>query len=75
GIPLAYFFIESNNPHQESLVKSLEPVACEHKGKINFVWINATKCADHAKSLNLQDINWLAFAIQNIGARNKFPLD
>ncbi|EGG05348.1 uncharacterized protein MELLADRAFT_116816 [Melampsora larici-populina 98AG31] len=75
GIPLAYVFIESNNPHRESLVKSLEPVAREHKGKINFVWIDATKFADHAKSLNLQDTNWPAFAIQNIDAQTKFPLD
>ncbi|KAH9818885.1 thioredoxin-like protein [Melampsora americana] len=63
GIPLAYVFIESNNPHREAL------------GKINFVWIDATKFADHAKSLNLHDTNWPAFAIQNIEAQTKFPLD
>lgn len=75
GLPLAYVFIESNNPHRESLVKSLEPVAREHKGKINFVWIDATKFADHAKSLNLMETNWPSFAIQDLAAQTKFPLD
>ena len=38
-------------------------------------WIDATKFADHAKSLNLQDAKWPAFAIQNVQEMLKFPLD
>lgn len=97
GIPLAYIFIESSNPKREQIVKALEPVAREHKGKLNFVWIDANKVkrisfashmffelirrvsalqfADHAKSLNLGEPKWPAFAIQNIQHMTKFPLD
>ncbi|GAA5878023.1 hypothetical protein JCM16303_002821 [Sporobolomyces ruberrimus] len=75
GIPLAYIFIESSNPKREQIVKALEPVAREHKGKVNFVWIDANKFSDHAKSLNLQEPKWPAFAIQNIQQMTKFPLD
>merc|ERR1711939_477442 len=65
GLPLAYIFVEATDPKRESLVKELEPVAREHKGKINFVWIDATKFADHGKSLNLNPGKWPAFAIQS----------
>lgn len=75
GIPLAYIFIESTNPTRESVVKAIEPVAREYKGKVNFVWIDATKFADHAKSLNLLEPTWPAFAIQDVAAMTKFPLD
>ncbi|GAA5864888.1 hypothetical protein JCM1840_004939 [Sporobolomyces johnsonii] len=74
GIPLAYIFVESSNPKREEIVKAIEPVAREHKGKINFVWIDANKFADHAKSLNLVEPTWPAFAIQNIQQMTKFPL-
>lgn len=43
GIPLAYIFVESTNPERESICKAIEPVAREHKGKLNFVWIDANK--------------------------------
>lgn len=74
-VPLAYTFIEASDSSREALVKSLEPIARENKGKINFVWIDATKFADHAKSLNLGEAKWPAFAIQNIKEMQKFPLD
>ncbi|KAI5480480.1 protein disulfide-isomerase A1 [Pseudohyphozyma bogoriensis] len=75
GIPLAYIFVEPTDPKREEITKALEPVARSAKGKINFVWIDATKFADHAKSLNLVEPTWPAFAIQNIAAMTKFPLD
>ncbi|GAA5964154.1 hypothetical protein JCM3765_005355 [Sporobolomyces pararoseus] len=75
GIPLAYIFIESSNPKREQIVKALEPVARENKGKLNFVWIDANKFADHAKSLNLAEPKWPAFAIQDIQKMTKYPLD
>lgn len=43
GIPLAYIFVESSDPKRETIVKAIEPVAREYKGKVNFVWIDATK--------------------------------
>ncbi|GAA5895654.1 hypothetical protein JCM6882_000362 [Rhodosporidiobolus microsporus] len=75
GLPLAYIFVEATDPKRAEIVKAIEPVAREHKGKINFVWIDAAKFADHAKSLNLQEPTWPAFAIQNLQEMTKFPLD
>lgn len=43
GIPLAYIFVPANDPKREEIVKAIEPVAREHKGKINFVWIDSNK--------------------------------
>ena len=43
GIPLAYVFVPSTDPKRAEIVKALEPVAREHKGKVNFVWIDAVK--------------------------------
>ncbi|BGP57984.1 hypothetical protein JCM8202_001926 [Rhodotorula sphaerocarpa] len=75
GIPLAYVFVPSNDPKLGEIVEAVKPVAREHKGRINFVWIDSNKFADHAKSLNLQEPKWPAFAIQNIQEMTKFPLD
>ncbi|KAK4699422.1 protein disulfide-isomerase A1, partial [Phenoliferia sp. Uapishka_3] len=75
GIPLAYIFVEATDPKREEIVKAIEPVAREHKGKINFVWIDAVKFADHAKSLNLAEPTWPSFAIQNVALMSKYPLD
>lgn len=75
GIPLAYIFVEASDPKRAEITKAIEPVAREHKGKLNFVWIDAAKFADHAKSLNLAQPTWPAFAIQNVQAMTKFPLD
>lgn len=74
GIPLAYIFIPAEDANRATLVKSLEPVAREYKGKVNFVWIDTNKFADHAKSLNLQEVKWPAFAIQKVQDQQKFPL-
>lgn len=75
ALPLAYTFIEVNNPNRESLVKSLEPLAKEHRGHVNFVWIDATKFGDYAKSLNLPGDNWPEFVIQNFTSQERFPLE
>lgn len=75
GLPLAYVFIEATDSSRETLIKSLEPIAKKQQGKVNFVWIDALKFADHAKSLNLPDAKWPSFAIQNVMQQEKFPLD
>jgi len=74
NLPLAYIFVEATDPNREAVVSAIEPVAREHKGKINFVWIDAAKFSDHAKSLNLPEPKWPSFAIQNIQEMLKFPL-
>ncbi|EPQ30820.1 uncharacterized protein PFL1_01719 [Pseudozyma flocculosa PF-1] len=75
GLPLAYLFADPESKDLQSQVESLRPLAKENKGKLNFVWIDAVKFANHAKSLNIQSENWPAFAIQDIEKNLKFPLE
>nr|AGT80105.1 disulfide isomerase [Hemileia vastatrix] len=74
-LPLAYLFVEAMDPHRQVLIDSLSPIARQHKGRVNFVWIDASKFADHAKSLNLVQRTWPAFAIQKMDEQTKFPFD
>ena len=67
GTPIAYVFID---PEQAdvlaSLVTDLTPLAKEHKGKINFVYIDGVKFVEHGKSLNLPGETYPAFVIQDL---------
>ena len=75
GTPLAYYFTDPESETRASDVEKLKPLAKKYKGKLNFVWIDAIKFVNHAKGLNLQGENWPAFAIQDIQASTKFPLE
>jgi len=58
------------------LVDSMKPIATKHKGKVNFVWIDAIHFASHAKNLNLVQEKWPSFVIQELNAAGlKYPLD
>jgi len=72
GLPLAYTFVDDDDTRQP-LIDALRPIAKEYKGKMNFVWIDATKYAGHAGNLNL-DESWPAFAIQEPKDQTKFPM-
>ncbi|MBW0497879.1 hypothetical protein O181_037594 [Austropuccinia psidii MF-1] len=72
--PLAFMFIETTNPSRETLLETLKPLAREYKGKINFVWVDALKFGDHARSLNLPGTHWPEFVIQDFSTKSKFPL-
>jgi protein disulfide-isomerase A1 len=72
GLPLAYLFLDDDD-QRTPLIDALKPIAKEYKGKINFVWIDATKYAGHAGNLNL-DESWPAFAIQEPKEQTKFPM-
>lgn len=74
GLPLAYYFTDPDYKDKESDIKKLKEVAKAYKGKINFVWIDAVKFVNHAKGLNLDGETWPAFAIQDLQASTKFPL-
>lgn len=43
GLPLAFIFVEGSDPKRTEITKAMEPIAREHKGKVNFVWIDALK--------------------------------
>jgi protein disulfide-isomerase A1 len=42
---------------------------------MNFVWIDAVKFGDHAKALNLAEVKWPAFVIQDLEKQLKYPFD
>lgn len=76
GLPLAYLFADVKDSELIAEHKEyLTALAKEHKGKLNFVFIDATRFADHAKALNLKDGSWPAFVIQDVSKQLKYPLD
>jgi protein disulfide-isomerase A1 len=75
GLPLAYVFLDPTKEGKEELVESFKPLAKTYKGKINFVWIDGVKFAEHGKMMNLQEAKWPAFVIQDIEKQLKYPFD
>ncbi|KIJ70521.1 hypothetical protein HYDPIDRAFT_122452 [Hydnomerulius pinastri MD-312] len=75
GKPLAYLFVDPADEKTQEYIDSLKPVASKYRGKVNFVWIDATKFGDHAKALNLAEPKWPAFVVQDIEKQLKFPYD
>ncbi|KAI0068755.1 protein disulfide isomerase [Artomyces pyxidatus] len=75
GKPLAYLFIDPTDSKKDEHLNPVREIALQHKGHINFVWIDAVKFGDHAKALNLVDTKWPAFVIQDLEKQLKFPFD
>jgi protein disulfide-isomerase A1 len=75
GLPLAYLFLDATDETRDEHIAYLRPLAKAHKGKLNFVWIDAVKFADHAKALNLHEAKWPAFVVQDLSEQLKYPLD
>jgi len=75
GLPLAYLFVDPQDPKKEEYINELKPIAEEHKGAVSFVWIDAVKFVDHAKSLVLMEPKWPSFVIQDVKAQLKYPID
>lgn len=73
--PLAYLFVDPNDESSQSYIDALKPVAAEYRGKVNFVWIDATKFGDHAKALNLVEPKWPSFVVQDLKKQLKYPYD
>jgi protein disulfide-isomerase A1 len=75
GLPLAYLFLDPEDPKKDEYINELMPIAKEHKGAVNFVWIDAVKFVEHAKSLVLTEPKWPSFVIQDPKSQLKYPLD
>ncbi|TFK55920.1 protein disulfide isomerase [Heliocybe sulcata] len=75
GKPLAYLFLDPTVQTKQEHIDAIRPIAALHKGKINFVWIDAIKFGDHARALNLPEQKWPAFVIQDLTKQLKYPLD
>ena len=72
GLPLAFLFVASKE-HREKYGPFAELAAKKHRGKVNFVYIDAEAYGGHASNLNLKE-DWPAFAIQDIKSGTKYPL-
>ncbi|KAF8319531.1 uncharacterized protein EI90DRAFT_3254769 [Cantharellus anzutake] len=68
-------FDEGRNDFPSEKIASPTPIAKERKGVVNFVWIDAIKFVEHAKSLVLTEAKWPSFVIQDIKSQLKYPLD
>ena len=74
GLPIAYLFAEPEaSDARKQLIEQLTSLVKELKGKVNFVYIDAIKFADHGKSLALSD-EWPAFVIQDLAQQTKYPM-
>jgi len=73
GLPLGYFFYST--PEQRTQYgPEVEAFAKELRGKMSFVYIDASKFGAHASNLNLKE-SWPAFGVQNVQSGAKYPLD
>ncbi|CAE6391495.1 unnamed protein product [Rhizoctonia solani] len=75
GLPLAYLFIDPTESNREAKIAEFTPVAKKFKGKVNFVWIDAIKYAEHGKALNLLEAKWPAFVVDDMPNSLKYPHD
>ncbi|KAI9475480.1 MAG: thioredoxin-like protein [Benjaminiella poitrasii] len=73
NLPLAFVFHESAE-QQEELRPVVQPLAQKYKGRVNFVFIDATKFGAHANNLALKQ-TWPAFAVQHLDTGAKYPFD
>ncbi|KAI1300849.1 protein disulfide-isomerase precursor [Mortierella claussenii] len=72
GLPLGYYFYSTPEDRSKHSAE-VEALAKELKGKMNFVYIDATKFGAHASNLNLEE-SWPAFGVQNVVNGAKYPL-
>ena len=75
GLPLAYYFVHPESATRDAEIKQIAETARAHRGKLNFVWINADRFVNHAKALNLKGDAWPAFAVQDMQNGSKYPLE
>ncbi|KIY49249.1 disulfide isomerase [Fistulina hepatica ATCC 64428] len=71
--PLAYLFLDPTDEKKQEYIDAIRPVALTFKPFMNFVWIDAVRFGDHGKALNLHEVKWPAFVIQNIEKQLKYP--
>ncbi|CEL59489.1 prolyl 4-hydroxylase, beta polypeptide [Rhizoctonia solani AG-1 IB] len=75
GLPLAYLFIDPTESNKDAKIAEFTSVAKKFKGKVNFVWIDAIKYAEHGKALNLLEAKWPAFVVDDMPNSLKYPHD
>ncbi|KAJ2379726.1 protein disulfide-isomerase precursor [Coemansia sp. RSA 2611] len=73
GFPIGTIFFKGEE-WRKKLEAALLPVAKEFRGVVSFAFVDATFYERHAHQLNLED-KWPAFAIQDVAAHTKYPMD
>ncbi|KAJ2745824.1 protein disulfide-isomerase precursor [Coemansia sp. BCRC 34301] len=73
GFPIGAIFYEGEQSRKE-LEAMILPLAKEFRGVVSFAMVDAAFYTRHALLLNLK-AQWPAFAIQDIAAQTKYPLD
>jgi protein disulfide-isomerase A1 len=73
GLPLLYLFV-STDEERKTAGAEVEPLAKDYKGKVSFVYLDASKFGGHAESVNLKE-QWPALALADMKKNSKFPFD
>lgn len=73
GLPMAYFF-HHNTEQKEEFGPMFEKIAKDYKGKILFVYLDASQYGSHAENLALKQ-TWPAFGILTPKPQSKYPFD
>jgi len=71
GLPLVYLFT-ADAEDKKTVGAWCEAIAKKVQGKLNFVYIDATKFSGHAKFLGLKE-EWPAVIIQDVKQNTKYP--
>ncbi|KAJ2002973.1 protein disulfide-isomerase precursor [Coemansia thaxteri] len=73
GFPIGLLFFNGQESRKE-LEASILPVAKEFRGVVSFALVDASMYKRHASMFHLEH-KWPAFAIQDISAQTKYPMD
>lgn len=73
GIPVGFFFVDPEDVKgREKLIEEVTPLLKEHRGVVNFVWIDGVKFADYGKAMGIKKTP--GFVIQDLQAQTKYLL-
>ena len=72
-LPILYLFV-SNDEERKAAGAEVEPLSNDYKGKISFVYLDASKYGTHAESVNLKQ-TWPALGMADLEKNTKYPFD
>ena len=72
-LPILYLFV-SNDEERKSAGAEVESLSKDYKGKISFVYLDASKFGGHAESVNLKE-SWPALGMADLVKNTKYPFD
>lgn len=73
-LPIGYYFYNTEE-QREAMSATFEKLGKEHRGKINFVGLDATQFGRHAEVLNMDQEIIPLFAIQKVNDNVKFGIN